>query len=67
MPAFYARPRTIEELVDQTVGRVLDQFGLDVPLTRWAGLKEQAAARDAAARDADSLADLTGAGRSHEV
>ncbi len=38
MPAFYARPQSIEELVNQTVGRILDQFGLDNNLVkRWEG------------------------------
>jgi flavin prenyltransferase len=36
MPAFYAEPRTLEDLVDQTVSRVLDIFGYDWPRTkRW--------------------------------
>lgn len=36
LPAFYAEPKTIDDLVDQSVGRVLDQFGLDVPsVKRW--------------------------------
>lgn len=36
VPAFYSEPKTIEELVDQTVGRALDLFGLDAPQTkRW--------------------------------
>jgi 4-hydroxy-3-polyprenylbenzoate decarboxylase len=36
VPAFYAAPRSIEELIDQSVGRVLDLFGLDAPATkRW--------------------------------
>lgn len=38
-PAYYARPRDIDDVVDNFVGRVLDQFGLesaDVP--RWVGL-----------------------------
>ena len=35
-PAFYTRPTTIEELVDHSVGRALDQFGLDVDtFPRW--------------------------------
>jgi flavin prenyltransferase len=35
-PVFYTRPRTIEEMVDQTVGRVLDLWGLEMPgLKRW--------------------------------
>jgi len=34
MPAFYTRPKTIDELVDQTVARVLDQLGVDHALAR---------------------------------
>lgn len=38
MPAFYHQPRTIADIVDQTVGRALDQFGLDAGLfDRWEG------------------------------
>ena len=38
VPAFYHRPRTIDDLVDQTVGKVLDQFGIDAGLfRRWSG------------------------------
>jgi flavin prenyltransferase len=38
MPAFYSVPQTMDEMVTQMVGRVLDQFGLDMPdLTRWTG------------------------------
>jgi flavin prenyltransferase len=40
LPAFYARPETIADIVDQSVGRVLDQFGLDwSAVRRWDGLK----------------------------
>jgi 4-hydroxy-3-polyprenylbenzoate decarboxylase len=36
VPAFYAKPQTIEEIVDQSVGRALDLFGLDwKPVRRW--------------------------------
>lgn len=36
VPAFYARPRSIEDIVDQTVGRILDLFGIDVGIVhRW--------------------------------
>lgn len=36
VPGFYAKPQTIGELVDHTVGRVLDLFGIDTPgVTRW--------------------------------
>jgi flavin prenyltransferase len=38
MPAFYNHPRTVDDLVDHTVSRVLDQFGLDVSgVERWSG------------------------------
>jgi 4-hydroxy-3-polyprenylbenzoate decarboxylase len=38
MPAFYNRPRTVEDIVEHTVSRVLDQFGLDVSgIGRWTG------------------------------
>lgn len=39
VPAFYHRPRTIEELIDHTVTKVLDQFGIHLDLVRrWEGL-----------------------------
>lgn len=39
VPAFYHRPRTIGDLVDQTVGKILDQFGVDKGLfERWRGV-----------------------------
>jgi flavin prenyltransferase len=42
LPAFYAKPRTLEEMVDQTVLRALDLFGLGAPRTTpWAGLGHQ--------------------------
>ena len=38
LPAFYNHPRTIDDIVDYTVARMLDQFGLDVSgAERWAG------------------------------
>ena len=44
LPAFYARPASIAEMVDQSVGRALDLFGLDwSPVRRWDGLKGPAA------------------------
>lgn len=39
VPAFYARPESIDAMVDHTVARLLDQFGLHQDLPgRWAGL-----------------------------
>lgn len=36
VPAFYAMPKTIDDLVDHSVGRALDLFGLDAGnLRRW--------------------------------
>lgn len=36
MPAFYAKPTSVAELVDQSVGRALDQFGLSwSAVRRW--------------------------------
>ena len=41
-PAFYSNPETIEDLVDHSIGRVLDLFGLDMPgLGRWSGMRPQ--------------------------
>ena len=34
LPAFYARPNSIDDLVDQSVGRALDLFGLSWGATR---------------------------------
>ena len=40
LPAFYAKPASIAEMVDQSVGRALDLFGLDwAAVRRWDGLK----------------------------
>jgi len=36
VPALYAKPRTIEEMIDHTLGRLLDLFGLDTgTVHRW--------------------------------
>ena len=36
VPAFYARPETLEAMIDQTVGRVLDLFEIDAgQVRRW--------------------------------
>src|SRR5687767_15026084 len=38
MPAFYNHPRTVDDIVEHTVSRVLDQFGLNVGgAARWSG------------------------------
>jgi flavin prenyltransferase len=35
VPAFYQKPRTIDDLVDQTVSRVLERVGLTGPSAEW--------------------------------
>jgi len=39
MPAFYNRPETVDDIVNHTVGRLLDLIGLDSGLVqRWGGV-----------------------------
>jgi flavin prenyltransferase len=47
VPAFYVMPKSIDELVAHTVGRVLDLFGVAAAkVKRWEGLKGNPAAPD---------------------
>jgi 4-hydroxy-3-polyprenylbenzoate decarboxylase len=42
VPAFYHRPSSLEEVIDHTVTKILDQFGIDAGLiSRWDGLPEE--------------------------
>jgi flavin prenyltransferase len=46
MPAFYNHPKTIGDIVDHIVFRVLDQFGIETPnARRWDGHMQTAAAK----------------------
>jgi 4-hydroxy-3-polyprenylbenzoate decarboxylase len=38
VPAFYAKPATIDDIVNQTAARLLDQLGIHVETNRWSGL-----------------------------
>lgn len=61
VPAFYHRPATIEALVDQTVGRALDLFGLGSGhVHRWSGhgTDDAAAEEDAEFVDSSMVPDL---------
>jgi 4-hydroxy-3-polyprenylbenzoate decarboxylase len=41
VPAFYARPQTIDDVVDNTVGRVLLRLGIENELyLKWAGMRK---------------------------
>jgi 4-hydroxy-3-polyprenylbenzoate decarboxylase len=43
LPSFYHRPASIDEMVDHTLARVIDLFGVDHTLApRWAGIKPPA-------------------------
>jgi polyprenyl P-hydroxybenzoate/phenylacrylic acid decarboxylase-like protein len=47
VPAFYALPKSLEDLVAHTVARVLDLFGVhSAKLERWQGMKGTPEARD---------------------
>lgn len=42
VPAFYVHPKSIDEMIDHTLGRVLDLFGVDIGLVRrWTGEKRR--------------------------
>ena len=40
VPAFYSRPATIDDMVNYTCVRLLDQLGLHIDTARWSGLGE---------------------------
>ena len=42
VPSFYNRPKTIDDIVNSTVGRVLDLFNVEHGLSsRWSGLASE--------------------------
>jgi 4-hydroxy-3-polyprenylbenzoate decarboxylase len=50
VPAFYARPQSVDEIVNHTIGRALDLFGIDHELVRrWVGGREERGARTSGA------------------
>jgi 4-hydroxy-3-polyprenylbenzoate decarboxylase len=47
LPSFYNRPASIDEMVDHTVGRVMDLLGVDNSLApRWSGMRGENGAGD---------------------
>ncbi len=56
VPAFYSRPDSIADMVDHTVGRVLDLFDIDVgAVTRWGEDAGRAPRRVRAIDDRDAM------------
>lgn len=48
LPAFYHRPKTLEDIIDQSVNKALDQFNLDIEFNlfkRWSGNEERERSR----------------------
>ncbi len=46
LPAFYHRPRTLDDIINQSVNKALDQFGLELDLfKRWTGNEERELAK----------------------
>jgi 4-hydroxy-3-polyprenylbenzoate decarboxylase len=42
VPAFYHKPQTIQDIVDHTVGKMLDMFGIEHTLfQRWSGMAKR--------------------------
>ena len=40
MPAFYSNPKSLDDMVNHIIGRLLDQFSLDMPgMNRWGGFE----------------------------
>jgi 4-hydroxy-3-polyprenylbenzoate decarboxylase len=36
VPAFYQRPKTLDDIIDHSIGRLLDLFGIDLgTVHRW--------------------------------
>ena len=37
LPAFYTKPQSLDELIDYSVSRILDQMGIHLEASRWSG------------------------------
>jgi 4-hydroxy-3-polyprenylbenzoate decarboxylase len=56
VPAFYSRPDSLADMVDHTVGRVLDLFDIDVgAVTRWGEDAGRPSRRARAVNDQDTM------------
>ena len=51
MPSFYHHPKTLDDIINQTVGKILDQFNIRHNLfERWKGINNTSTARTTRAR-----------------
>jgi len=41
IPSYYIKPKTVEELTEFTVGRILDHIGIDSGIKRWGDINER--------------------------
>ncbi|HUG57225.1 MAG TPA: UbiX family flavin prenyltransferase [Candidimonas sp.] len=41
LPAFYLHPKTLDDIIDHTVARVLELFDIHVPGPHWEGIRPQ--------------------------
>ncbi len=43
IPSFYQKPKTIDDLINQSIGRILDSFNINLPglFKRWSGTEMQ--------------------------
>jgi flavin prenyltransferase len=56
VPAFYAQPKSLADMVDHTLGRVLDLFDIEVgAVRRWSGGKGRAISGPGRAPDVDLM------------
>ncbi len=62
MPAFYIAPSSVDDIIDHSVGRILDLFGIDSGLVRrWGGPKTTAETDDDRGRSPAAAKDGSGA------
>lgn len=47
LPAFYHHPKTLDDMVDHTVARVLELFDIHVPGPRWDGIAPESGGKTA--------------------
>jgi flavin prenyltransferase len=52
VPAFYHRPRNLEDIIRHSIGKILDLFDIEVPdFKRWAGVMDSPEVQRQAGRD----------------